>query len=321
MNWRQSKVAPCGTHHVLGGEPLYVERFDWVLPFHAPGLAPVGRGGLAWHTDESGAPAYEQRWLRSFGFYEGLSAVVSEDGWLHVLPNGNPAYPNRWAWVGNYQNGRCPARDAEGRYRHLDRHGRPVGDRTWRYAGDYREGSAVVQDDEGLSLHVDLDGHPLNEVRWLDLDVFHKGWARARDAEGWTHYPSLQEISMRRDEAAITRWNDAIVEAQRAAVKNGVLLENIHPLTAGAVEDIDPEATCPFLDREAWVAWDGRFHPCCAPHAERRSLGDFGTVYERPLSEIWLSPEYRHLVAHWREQPLCRRCNMKRREPCGAVLA
>jgi len=187
MNWRESKVAPCGTHHVLGGEPLYEQCFDWVLPFHAPGLAPVGRGGLAWHIDASGAPAYERRWLRSFGVYEGLSSVVSQDGWLHVKPDGVPAYPERWAWVGNYQHGRCPARDAEGRYQHLDRHGRPVGERTWRYAGDYREGSAVVQDDDGLSLHVDLAGRPLNGARWLDLDVFHKGWARAREAEGWTH--------------------------------------------------------------------------------------------------------------------------------------
>lgn len=187
MIWRESEVSPCGTHHVIGAEPLYEERFDWVLPFHAPGLAPVGRGGFAWHIDGNGAPAYERRWLRSFGFYQGLSAVVAEDGWLHIQPDGAPAYPDRWAWVGNFQHGRCPARDAEGRYRHMDRQGRPVGGRTWRYAGDYREGSAVVQDDDGLSLHVDLAGCPLNGARWLDLDVFHKGWARARDAEGWTH--------------------------------------------------------------------------------------------------------------------------------------
>lgn len=147
------------------------------------------------------------------------------------------------------------------------------------------------------------------------------GVDRVKGHHVWAHYPSLSEISMRRDEAAIARWNDTVAEARRVAEENGVLLENIHPLTPGAVEDIDPEATCPFLDKEAWVAWDGRFHPCCAPDAERRSLGDFGTVHERPLSEIWRSPEYRRLVAHWREEPLCRRCNMRRREPCGTVPA
>ena len=145
------------------------------------------------------------------------------------------------------------------------------------------------------------------------------GVDRVKGHHVWTHYPSLAALSMRRDAGAIARWNAAVAKAQAVAATNGVILENIHPLTLGAVEDIDPEATCPFLDREAWVAWDGRFHPCCAPDADRRSLGDFGTVHDRSLSEIWCSPEYRHLVAHWREQPLCRRCNMRRREPCGAI--
>lgn len=42
-------VSPCGTHHVRGDVPLYTERFDEVLKFHARGLAAV-RGSLA-HPD------------------------------------------------------------------------------------------------------------------------------------------------------------------------------------------------------------------------------------------------------------------------------
>ena len=43
MTWRDTGVSPSGTHHVRGGAPLYVERFDEVLKFHEPGLAPLSK--------------------------------------------------------------------------------------------------------------------------------------------------------------------------------------------------------------------------------------------------------------------------------------
>ena len=47
MTWRDAGVSPLGTHHLRGGVPLYAERFDEVLKFHAPGLAAVRRDGKA----------------------------------------------------------------------------------------------------------------------------------------------------------------------------------------------------------------------------------------------------------------------------------
>lgn len=185
--WKRTRVAPSGDHHLLEEVPLYDARFDSVLKFHAPGLAPVRRGGMAWHIDVSGRPAYVQRYRRTFGFYENLAAVEGEDGWHHIRPDGAPLYDERYTWTGNFQGGRCPVRTTDGAYLHLDSAGAQVSQRRWRYAGDYRDGIAVVQSDGGGSTHVDSDGD-LVHGRWFeDLDIFHKDFARARDSDGWCH--------------------------------------------------------------------------------------------------------------------------------------
>jgi len=185
--WRRSRVAPGGTHHVVAGEPLYERRFRSVLPFHEPGLAPVEDESGAYHISTDGHPAYEARFLRTFGFYGGLSAVITPAGWHHIRPDGSPAYRERYTWAGNFQAGRCTVRDSSGGYFHIGVDGEPAYAERYRYAGDYREGSAVVQRGDGLSIHIDTAGRRVHETAWLDLDIFHKGFARARDRRGWTH--------------------------------------------------------------------------------------------------------------------------------------
>lgn len=186
-DWRATRVSAEGTHHECGGGPCYAERFDEVLPFHHPGLAPVRRRGAAWHITPDGLPAYAPRFLRTFGFYESRAAVVAAGGWHHVRVDGTALYPELYAWCGNFQGERCTVREAGERYFHLDPAGRPAYARRWRYAGDFREGAAVVQGDDGRSTHVDRDGELLHGIWFLDLGVFHKGVAPARDRGGWTH--------------------------------------------------------------------------------------------------------------------------------------
>lgn len=186
-DWRRARIAPERTHHVVDGEPLYAARFDEVLAFHAPGLAPVQCGSAAWHIDARGEPAYRRRFEKTFGFYEGRAAVSSFEGWHHILPDGAELYPERYSWCGNYQDGRCVVRNNEGVYGHIDQAGRPVYAARWCYAGDYRDGVAVAQGEDGRSTHIDTRGELVHGRRYLDLDVFHKGFARARDERGWMH--------------------------------------------------------------------------------------------------------------------------------------
>jgi MoaA/NifB/PqqE/SkfB family radical SAM enzyme len=144
------------------------------------------------------------------------------------------------------------------------------------------------------------------------------GVDRVKGHHLWVHFKEIQPLSMRRSPESIARWNAAVQEAYEAAeqyrLPNGlkVLLENIFPLTPGAETELVPGAVCPFLGQEAWVSALGRFDPCCAPDALRRTLGEFGNLKEQSLYEIWQSAAYQQLQATYRDHPLCRGCNMRR---------
>ena len=146
------------------------------------------------------------------------------------------------------------------------------------------------------------------------------GVDRVKGHHLWAHFSRIKGQSMRRNAAAIERWNRVVDETYRAQrrhrLPNGerILLDNIFPLESGGVEDIAPGAQCPFLGQEAWVASDGRFNPCCAPDALRRTLGEFGNVKETGLYDIWQSEEYNRLRAGYMENLLCQGCNMRRPE-------
>lgn len=214
-DWTRARVAPGGTHHEIDGRPLYAARFDEVLKYHPPGLAPARDGTGAFHIDPKGRPAYAARYRRTFGFYEGLAAVAAEDGWHHIRPDGSPAYPARWAWCGNVQGSRCAVRTTSGRYGHVRPDGSPATGLCWRYAGDFRDGVAVVQGDDGRSTHIDDQGGLVHGRWFLDLDVFHKGYARARDEGGWLHVDARGRPAYARRFAAVEPFYNGQARVER----------------------------------------------------------------------------------------------------------
>ena len=145
------------------------------------------------------------------------------------------------------------------------------------------------------------------------------GVDRVKGHHLWTHFKEIEEQSMRRNQESIRRWNEAVLAAREAAAERTlpsgrpILLENIELLDEeGARHDLVPGGTCPFLGREAWVSAQGRFDPCCAPDAQRRSLGEFGNLHDRGLMDIWQSEAYRSLIATYRNRALCLGCNMRK---------
>jgi glycosyltransferase involved in cell wall biosynthesis/MoaA/NifB/PqqE/SkfB family radical SAM enzyme len=155
----------------------------------------------------------------------------------------------------------------------------------------------------------------LADIVRLAIDL---GVDRVKGHHLWAHFSEIAELSMRRGPDAIRRWNDAVIVARQAAAErrlsNGehVLLENIFPLDERSPENLAPGGPCPFLGREAWVSAEGRFDPCCAPDAERRTLGELGNLYDASLMQIWNGPAYRHLARTYRTRGLCLGCNMRR---------
>jgi hypothetical protein len=79
-----------------------------------------------------------------------------------------------------------------------------------------------------------------------------------------------------------------------------------------AIEDLAPEGACPFLGQEAWISAEGRFDPCCAPDAQRRTLGGFGNLNENSFMDIWNGDSYSGLISTYRKRRLCLGCNMRK---------
>jgi glycosyltransferase involved in cell wall biosynthesis/MoaA/NifB/PqqE/SkfB family radical SAM enzyme len=155
----------------------------------------------------------------------------------------------------------------------------------------------------------------LPDIVRLAIDL---GVDRVKGHHVWTHFPELDALSMRRSAEAMQRWNAAVLAAQAAAAERrlpggqAILLENLYPLDVAGGGDVAPGGACPFLGQEAWVSAEGRFDPCCAPDAQRRTLGDFGSLHDRSLIEIWNSDAYRHLTQTYASRSLCLGCNMRR---------
>lgn len=152
----------------------------------------------------------------------------------------------------------------------------------------------------------------------LALDL---GVDRVKGHHLWAHFDEIRNQSMRRSPESIARWNQAVLAAREVAAErrlpNGkhILLENIFLLDVAATKDLAPGGPCPFLGQEAWVSAVGRFDPCCAPDAQRRTLGEIGDLNNRSFMEIWDGAKYRDLIATYRNHRLCLSCNM--RKPTG----
>jgi hypothetical protein len=185
--WQCSRVSPDGTHHENSEGPIYAHRFQQVLSFHPPGLAPAKEYGRWFHIRPDGTPAYSKAFDQVFGFYQGRAAVEENGKWFHVLTNGDEAYESRFSWCGNFQQGLCVVRDLDGFYYHIGLNGREAYPERYLYVGDFSEGIAVAKRKDGLCFHIRADGSPLTDRSYVELGAYHKGCATARDSFGWFH--------------------------------------------------------------------------------------------------------------------------------------
>lgn len=73
---------------------------------------------------------------------------------------------------------------------------------------------------------------------------------------------------------------------------------------------------CPFLGKQIWVWVDGTFQVCPNPDARfakrtKIPFGDFGNfAYENPI-EIWNGARYANFCKNYKENIICKDCNMK----------
>jgi len=135
----------------------------------------------------------------------------------------------------------------------------------------------------------------------------------------WITLPELEDESMRRNKSAIIRWNNIVKEiyliVENERLKNGkrIKLDNIYAIPYNHNNEVIPkEYICPFLGREAWIAWDGTFNVCCAPDNLRKTLGNYGNAKKDNFINLWNSKRYDDLIENWGDYEVCKVCNMRK---------
>ena len=135
----------------------------------------------------------------------------------------------------------------------------------------------------------------------------------------WITWPELVSESLLKEMKMREKWNDMVTILTEIRndklLSHGkkIVLDNVYKVPAEPDNiALDDDWLCPFLGREAWIAWDGTFNVCCAPDEHRRTLGYFGNVNEDDLIELWNSERYDDLVENWGNYEVCKRCNMRR---------
>lgn len=141
------------------------------------------------------------------------------------------------------------------------------------------------------------------------------GVDRVKGHHLWITWPEIESESLKKDRTSILRWNETVDKLMEIKKRRGsnIKLDNFYKLNPDKENGSTPEDwTCPFLGREAWIAWDGTFNVCCAPDNLRRTLGYYGNVDETDFATLWDSDEYAKLVEKWGNYEVCKKCNMMR---------
>ncbi len=135
----------------------------------------------------------------------------------------------------------------------------------------------------------------------------------------WITHPELESESLKQDWDSIKQWNKiaeefyGIAESERLNNGRKIKLDNIYPiLYPNKSNKMLDNFLCPFLGREAWIAWDGKFNVCCAPDNLRGKFGSFGNVNDNNFMELWSSKNYTDLIHNWGDNGVCGICNMRK---------
>lgn len=187
MDWRNIEVSEENNSFIYDDKLLFDKKYDEVLKFHSPGIAPVKDERGWYHVDIEGKEVYREKYDRVFGFYCNRASVVHKSKWFHINEKGKPIYKNRYAWTGNYQENVCSVRDLNNQYFHIDIDGNKAYEENYKFVGDFKDGFACVKLQNGMYKHIDKNGIYINDKEFLDLGVFHKNYAIAKDIVGWFH--------------------------------------------------------------------------------------------------------------------------------------
>ena len=155
----------------------------------------------------------------------------------------------------------------------------------------------------------------LAEIPGIVKQAIGLGVDRVKGHHLWVHFPELENEDLRSSMRLRKLWNETVKECWKINEMTGskIKLENFTLLPEVDEKRLPDEWVCPFLGKELWINAEGRIDPCCAPDAERKSLGFFGYIESSgDLVKAWSSKKYDLLLESHQSDPLCRKCNMRR---------
>ena len=168
-----------------------------------------------------------------------------------------------------------------------------------------------------ITLQLTFMSHTMHEIPDIVGLATTLGVDRIKGHHLWAHFEEIKSYAIPPNPEYCKQWNRYVIDcyniAKHSLKPDGsqIILENIHPLDEHKAQ-VQEDARCPFLGRELWISATGVISPCCAPDNLRRSLGDFGNIYQISLKEAFTSPNYIKLQQSYQQNPLCKTCNMRR---------
>lgn len=168
-----------------------------------------------------------------------------------------------------------------------------------------------------ITLQLTFISHAMHEIPDIVRLANTLGVDRIKRHHLWVHFEEIKSYAIPSNPEYCKQWNRYVIDSYNVAKHslkpdgNQIILENIHPLDEHKSQ-VQEDTLCPFLGRELWISATGVISPCCAPDNLRRSLGDFGNIYQTSLKEVLTSPKYIELQQNYQQNPLCKNCNMRR---------
>lgn len=123
----------------------------------------------------------------------------------------------------------------------------------------------------------------------------------------WVTHPELETEDLR-NPSHKGIWNDFIDEIE--PFKSQIQLENFTKFSESSSVPISYD--CPFLAQELWIDCNGTYNVCCAPSDRRQALGNFGSLNDINIGNIFGTKDYQKLISTYKEKPLCQNCLLRK---------
>ena len=162
-----------------------------------------------------------------------------------------------------------------------------------------------------ITLQVTFLKSNLNDLESIIKFAIENNINRVKGHQLWITYDEIKDESLQNNTKKIFEWNSFIEQIDR--YRDKVKLVNFEKLELENNTNLVPKSyNCPFLGEELWIDYNGDFNICCAPSDKRKTLGHWGNIKDRKITEVFSSSQYKELYSNYKTKDVCRVCPLRR---------